>query len=130
MLGVAFFGWMCSYLKGNIKGVKIKLSVQTNGVLLNEEWADVFSKYEIPVGISIDGPIDVHNRNRVYSDGRGSYDDVVAAVRLAREKDLLFGTLSVIDPRCDPKEVYEHLRSLEIMWVDFLLPDCCYDNNS
>lgn len=128
MLDIFFFDWMCVYMKENIKNAKVKLNLQTNGVFLNIKWIKLFNKYKIPVGISIDGPERIHNKNRIYKNNLGSYKDVEAAIHLSQKEDLLFGTLSVIDPKNDPKEIYEHLRGLGVTWMDFLFPDCCYDH--
>jgi uncharacterized protein len=70
----------------------------------------------------------MHDKHRVYKDGRGSYDDVAAAVQLATKSDVILGTLSVIDPQNDARDVYCHLRGLGVVLMDFLLPDCCYAN--
>ena len=128
MLRKTFFVEMCSHITEAVKNVKLRFSVQTNGVLLDEEWLELLKKHSIGLGISLDGPERIHNKNRIYKDGRGSYMDVREAIRLARSKDVVFGTLSVIDPQNDPKEIYTHLRELGVEGMDFLLPDCCYIN--
>ena len=77
-----------------------KFGLQTNGVLLTEEWDDFFVENRWGVGFSIDGPKEYHDANRVFITGRGSYDIVIKNFRRLREKyqknggDV--GTISVI----------------------------------
>jgi uncharacterized protein len=63
--------------------VTIALSVTSNGTLLTDSIFDFFKKENIELCISIDGPAHIHNLNRVYMDGRGSFGDVVEKLRRA-----------------------------------------------
>lgn len=128
VLGVNFLNWICQYIKDTVgKIFKVRFSLQTNGILLDETWISFFREYKVRVGISIDGPEDIHNRHRIYKDGRGSYGDVVKAIQLAVKSNITFGTLSVINPENNPKEIYHHLRNLGVESMHFLLQDFCYE---
>lgn len=63
--------------------VTISLSVTSNGTLLTDSIFDFFKKENIELCISIDGPAHIHNLNRVYMDGRGSFEDVAEKLRRA-----------------------------------------------
>lgn len=65
--------------------VKVSFSCQTNGVLIDEEWIDLFSKHDVQVGVSIDGPKEIHDRGRPDHQGRGSYDDAIRGLRLLQQ---------------------------------------------
>lgn len=72
--------------------LKIKCSIVTNGSLIDKEKAAFFAEHEIDVGISLDGFKEVNDKNRVYrSSEKGTYDDVLDAVRLLQECDAPFG---------------------------------------
>jgi uncharacterized protein len=109
----------------------LDLRVHTNGVLLNEEFCQVFDEQGIRVGISLDGDQSANDRHRRYADGRSSYDQVIRAVgllRTVRFRHLYGGLLCTIDVANDPVVVYESLLSLQPPQVDFLLPHATWDN--
>jgi uncharacterized protein len=104
---------------------RLDLGIQTNGVLLDEAFLDIFDRWSVRVGVSIDGGASDHDRHRRYQDGRGSYDQVVAALeRLARpdRRQLYAGLLAAIDISANPITTYESLVDLAPPAVDFLLP--------
>ena len=56
---------------------EIAFAVQTNGVLINDEWISLFEKHQVKVGVSIDGHKHTHDRLRPDHSGAGSYDDTI-----------------------------------------------------
>lgn len=62
----------------------IEHTMQTNGTLLNDEWAKFLKQHSVLVGLSIDGPRAMHDKYRVWKDGRGSFDDVIQAWKLLK----------------------------------------------
>jgi uncharacterized protein len=60
-------------------GQKILHTIQTNGVLLNDEWARFFKAHNFLVGLSVDGPKIMHDAYRVAKGGRGTFDQVMRA---------------------------------------------------
>jgi uncharacterized protein len=75
---------------------QVSNAIQTNGTLLDEKWLDFFETHQFSIGLSIDGPAELHNRNRVLANGRGSFDLVNRAVALMRDRNHPFGVLSVV----------------------------------
>ena len=73
------------YIRRRI-GRPVSLSVTSNGTLLTEPILDFFRAEGISLCISIDGRAIVHNRNRCYPDGRGTFGDVVRGLRLANQR--------------------------------------------
>ncbi|MDX2379755.1 MAG: anaerobic sulfatase maturase [Acidimicrobiia bacterium] len=57
---------------------RIEYTIQTNGVLLDEDWAEFFKQNDVLVGLSVDGPRELHDRYRVDKRGLGSFDRVMA----------------------------------------------------
>jgi uncharacterized protein len=104
-----------------------RISIQTNGVLLSPEWARVLRDYDIVVGISLDGPAEIHNRNRPKHDGKGSYNLALRGLELLQDAEVSVGILCVIDPLVDGLSVYRHFRQLGVSIIDFLLPDVTHD---
>jgi uncharacterized protein len=99
--------------------------VQTNGILLDEGFLELFRRYGVRVGVSIDGDAAATDRHRRYASGRGSHDRIAAGIgRLMRPEnaDIYGGLLCTIDVRNDPVEVYEALLAFRPPKIDLLLP--------
>lgn len=76
---------------------KITLSIQTNGTLVTEEIAKFFKENDFSVGISIDGPKDLHDLSRHYANGVGSFDRTLRGIKILQEQGVDVGTISVIN---------------------------------
>ena len=72
---------------------------QSNGVLLNEDWARFFARTGARVGLSIDGPADLHDANRRTRRGRGTHEKAMRAVRLLQDQGLAFHVITVLTER-------------------------------
>jgi uncharacterized protein len=71
-------------------------SFQTNGMLITPAWCDFFIECHVDVGVSIDGPRHLHDRSRVTRSGQGTFDKTLAGIRLLREREIPFHTISVL----------------------------------
>lgn len=129
LVGKKYFTWLLEYIKDKSPaGLKVDLALQTNGVLLDKEWLKLFERFNISIGISIDGPPDIHDSYRVDHGGRGSYDSVRKAIDLLKEQDSVrWGVLCVINPKIQGLEIYRHFKEIGIKTMDFLLPDYNHD---
>ena len=108
----------------------LDLRIHTNGVLLDQEFCELFAACGVQVGISIDGYRAANDRHRQYADGRSSYDQVIRAIgrlRTPRYRDMYAGLLCTIDVANDPVAVYESLLELDPPRIDFLLPHATWD---
>ena len=118
-------------LEEAVRGLcQLDVKVQTNGVLLSQEFCELFDEHGVEVGISIDGDKAANDRHRRYRDGRSSYDPVVRAIRLLsgdRFRHLFAGLLCTIDTANDPVRVYESLLDLDPPRLDLLLPHATWD---
>jgi len=74
----------------------IRHSIQTNGMLITSEWCDFFKRWNVGVGVSIDGPKRLHDRYRVTRSGRGTFDRTIAGIRLLRQEKVPFHVISVL----------------------------------
>jgi uncharacterized protein len=84
-------------------------SFQTNGTLINDAWCAFFAKSEVNLGVSIDGPRQYHDRNRVTRSGRGTFDRTIAGIRLLRRHGVPFHVISVLTPAsmAAPREMFD-----------------------
>ncbi len=82
--------------KYNEKKVKIINTVQTNGTLIDKEWAEFFSENHFLVGLSLDGTREAHNKFRKDKEDKGTWDKAENAARLLREAGAEYNVLCVI----------------------------------
>lgn len=104
------------------------LSIQTNGTLIDDEWAAVLAHHEVAVGVSIDGPPEIHDRVRVDHLGRGSWSKIHQGIGHLREHGIEPAILTVIDPGADGRAVYDFFLDQGLRHMDFLLPDVSRDS--
>ena len=104
------------------KGVRIENDLQTNGVLLNDKWCEFLAEHNFLVGISIDGPRELHDQCRKMRSGKPTFDKVMAAIDCMKRHGVRFNALAVIN-RYNvkyPLEVYRFLtRDLGATYVQF-----------
>ncbi|MEV4175167.1 FxsB family cyclophane-forming radical SAM/SPASM peptide maturase [Nonomuraea sp. NPDC049709] len=106
-------------------GVTVNVQVQTNGVLLDSVFLDLFDELGVLVAVSLDGDREANDRHRRGPAGQGSYDRVHAGLtNLASPafRHLFNGLLCTIDLRNDPVGTYEALLAYGPPTMDFLLP--------
>jgi uncharacterized protein len=77
-------------------GLQLRHSFQTNGMLITPQWCDLFKKWDVGVGVSIDGPKHLHDAHRVTRSGRGTFDKTVAGIRLLKREQVPFHVISVL----------------------------------
>ncbi len=98
-------------------------SIQTNGTLLTDEWCEMFKKHEFLVGISIDGPRELHDAHRVDKRGEGTFDKVMRGLRLLQKHNVDYNVLTTVNRiNADyPREVYRFLRDeAGTDWMQFI----------
>jgi uncharacterized protein len=76
--------------------LRLRHSIQTNGMLITPEWCDLFKKWQVGVGVSIDGPKHLHDKHRVTRSGRGTFEKTVAGIRMLRDQCVPFHVISVL----------------------------------
>jgi uncharacterized protein len=79
-------------------GTTIANALQTNGVLLDDRWGQFLRRYDVLVGISIDGPKEVHDELRRTRSGRGTFDDAMRGVDVLRRHGVEHNALCVVRP--------------------------------
>jgi uncharacterized protein len=102
-----------------------RFAIQTNGILLDDRFLELFHEYGVRVGVSVDGGPAATDRHRRYANGRGSYDRISAGIARLMEPahtGIYGGLLCTIDVRNDPGEVFEALLAFRPPRIDLLLP--------
>ncbi|HXE73106.1 MAG TPA: anaerobic sulfatase maturase [Candidatus Nitrosotenuis sp.] len=93
-------------------GQRVRYTLQTNGVLLNDEWCRFFRAHDFLIGLSLDGPREMHDAYRLDKAGRPTFDKVMRALRLLQEHKVEFNILATVHAAnsSHPLEVYRFLR--------------------
>lgn len=128
LIGPDRFGRWCATALSELNELAgVSLSIQTNGTLINKNWASVLKRHNVAVGVSIDGPSWVHDKLRVDKSGRGSHARVVLGVNQLAEQGLNVGALAVIQPGEDGLAIHNHLLGLGFGSINYLLPHFSHD---
>ncbi len=109
--------------KSNIHGYPYSNNVQTNGTLLSKKWARFFKKFNFQVGISLDGPRDIQNAQRVFQGNKPTFDHVWRGIECLQEEDVSFGICLVITQktiRYGAKALYEWMKASGIKGCSLL----------
>lgn len=89
-----------------------KNSVQTNGTLITEEWINLFTENDFKIGISLDGPEEIHNKTRQFHNNKNSFEEVIKGARLAQNANILSGIITTLSKMNINyiEQIYEFMR--------------------
>lgn len=121
--GIDFYKNLVGFVnKYNKRNIKINYSIQTNGVLINEEWAEFFYKHKFLVGISLDGPKDIHDSMRVDTNEKGSFTRVMRALQLFNRFKVEYNILCVVNNFVARhiSQVYEFFKKNDFQYLQFI----------
>lgn len=123
---------LCDKLKNLEKELNCSLpiSITTNGILIDEEWANLFKTYDINVAISVDGDEVTNDSQRVDFKGKGTYSRIKKAITILKDHQIEPGVLAVCLVDSEPEDIYKGLvDDLDIKRFDVLIPDATYSDN-
>ncbi len=97
-------------------------ALQTNGMLLDDAWCELFKQYNWLIGISIDGPEDVHDQYRFNKAGKPTWARVMESIRAMQKHKVEFNVLCVLSQANveKPREIYRFFRSIGIEYMQFI----------
>ena len=82
--------------KFNLSSLRITHTLQTNGTLINQSWCDLFKKYDVKVGVSIDGPEFIHDAHRKTRTGLGTFGATMRGISWLQKNDIVFSVICVL----------------------------------
>jgi uncharacterized protein len=106
-----------------IKDMRFENTMQTNGTLLDDEWCQFFKENDFLIGLSMDGPRELHDAYRMNKGGQGTFDKVMRGLRLLQKHGVDTNILTTVNRiNADyPLEVYRFLRDeAGTDWVQFI----------
>ncbi|MFA5352648.1 MAG: anaerobic sulfatase maturase [Thermodesulfovibrionales bacterium] len=123
LAGLPFFMKVVEFQKKyGLPGQVVGNALQTNGILLNEQWASFLSKYRFLVGLSIDGPQELHDYYRRTKNRQPTFSTVFSKIDLLRSHNVAFNILMVISSANvgHPDELYGFCRDNGLCFVQFI----------
>lgn len=123
LMGVDFFRKVVEFQqKYAPPGAAVANMLQTNGTLLNDEMVQLFAEYRFLIGISLDGPPDLHDRYRKTGGSVGTHDRVVQGIRLLQRHDVDFNVLVLVSQANigRPREVYRYLVDQGLLFHQYI----------
>jgi len=121
LLGIDFFKRVVDLQKSFTKCKTITNSLQTNGTLLTKDWCRFLKRHRFLVGISLDGPKEIHDRYRKDHKGRGTFERAMRGLKLLQEHGVAYNVLACVarDTAVRPLEVYRFLRDAGVDFIQF-----------
>ena len=103
-------------------GIEIHNSIQTNGIVLNEEWAKFLHDNHFLVGLSLDGYEELHDENRRFPDGSGSFSRVLEAAKLLERFQVDFNILTVVTAKSARRirRIYRFFQEQGFAWQQYI----------
>lgn len=101
---------------------RISNGIQTNGTLLNDDWGRFFKAEKFAVGLSLDGPEEIHNRYRRTKNGEPTFERIMRGYRLLQRHRVPVDILCVVNDHNVnyPAEVYGFFKEIEAQYIGFL----------
>lgn len=122
LLGVDFFRRVVELQRKYANGKEIDNAFQTNATLLDDEWATFLKENDFLVGVSIDGPREIHDAYRVDKKGRSSFDAVMRGIEVLQAREVRFNTLTCLNrlTATKPLEIYRFLKGIGSEHMQFI----------
>jgi len=100
----------------------ISNALQTNGTLIHDRWAAFFKRYRFLIGVSLDGPQDIHDLHRVDAQGHGSFDRIMKNISHLLRHDVDFNILTVIhrDNVGKAKDLFRFYEKANFRYIQFI----------
>ncbi|HMD21687.1 MAG TPA: radical SAM protein [Alloacidobacterium sp.] len=127
LLGAQTFDAWCTRASAVLSGMQLSLIMQTNGTLIDAQWIESFLKHRVSLGISIDGPKEIHDAARIDHREQGSYDRVVHGIKLLQQAKVPYGVGCVIPLGANPLTVHHHFLDLGCNQITYLMPHFTHD---
>lgn len=122
LLGQAYFEEIVTLQNAHAGKKKIENHIQTNGISLDDRFCEFFKTHDFLVGVSIDGPRELHDHYRIDSMGQPTWARTMEGIRCLQKHGVRFNTLSVVNDKTarHPLEVYHFLKNTGSHYMQFL----------
>jgi len=120
LAGLDFYRTFVS-IAGQWQDVQVTYALQTNGILLDEEWCKFLKEHDFLVGVSLDLLRDCHDEVRVDARGHGTWKQVTRAITLLDRHAVEYNVLCTLTNAVarHPRQVWQQLQKLDVRFVQF-----------
>lgn len=121
--GLVFFKTFVALVsKYNINHIKTTFAIQTNGILITDDWAKLFNENNFLVGLSMDGYSDINDLNRIDANGKGTFKHIRQAARTMDKYDVEYNILCVVTKLIAKHgvKVYNFFKSNGFKYIQFI----------
>lgn len=122
LAGLNFYRCLVSYIKEQEKQVNVHYAIQTNGMVINDNWCTFFKENNFLVGLSMDGPAIFHDSSRVDWKQRGTFNRVHRTKELFDSYGIDYNVLTVLtnEMASAPDEMMSFIQSEKIEFIQFI----------
>jgi len=122
LAGLDFFRKAVEFQKAFGRGKTVGNGLQTNGLLLDRDWARFLREYRFLVGLSLDGPAGLHDRFRLKAGGRPTWVETIDRAKLLLDEGVETNALTVVNAETvrHPAEIYGFLKDLGLVHMQFI----------
>ena len=108
--------------KYNVHHIKIANAIQTNGLAIDDEWAEFLHDNHFLVGLSLDGVKEVHDRNRLDPEGKGTFNRVLKTAQKLTAHQVDFNLLTVVTNRTADSisKIYSFYRRSNLLYQQYI----------
>jgi uncharacterized protein len=123
LTGIDFFRRVVEYeQKFGRSGQYVCNGVQTNGTLVDDEWAQLFADYHFLLGVSMDGPAHLHDHYRITSGGQGTHAQVLKGTQILDRHNAEYNILSVVNRLTaeHATEIWQYMQERDFRFLQFI----------
>ncbi|NOZ60785.1 MAG: anaerobic sulfatase maturase [Calditrichaeota bacterium] len=122
LMGLEFFEKAIEFQKKYGRQQAVGNTIQTNGTLIDENWAQFLREYKFLIGLSLDGPEHVHDHYRKTGIGKGTFAKVINSAKLLLDAGCEVNALSVVNDYSVnfPEEIFNFLRDIGLNYMQFI----------
>ena len=122
VMGLDFYRKAVALEQKYASGKTIRNTLQTNGTLITQEWASFFRDNDFLIGISIDGPQDIHDKYRKDKGGAPTFDKVMRGLNILYRTGVSYNTMTTVNKSGEGRglEVYNFLKGIGSHYMQFM----------
>jgi uncharacterized protein len=122
LMGLDFFQLAVALQEQYAGGKRVRNTLQTNGTLLDDQWGAFLAKHHFLVGLSVDGPAELHDAYRVDRHGRPTHAEVMRGLGILKQHGVEFNTLTTVNRTNarEPLAVYQFLKDCGSTYWQFI----------
>lgn len=122
LMGLDFYHKAILLQQKYAAGRKVTNSFQTNGLLINDKWCEFFVKHDFLIGLSLDGPEEIHNIMRRTKSGNSTHHRVMAALKRLQQHGVKYNVLACVNRYSarSPEQVYDFLCNAGVKFIQFI----------